>query len=70
MFGYSNQQSQCQPGMRAYLAQSEKVYALSTRCIVNPRQTRILLDTISVSKVSKQTNVTGDSRAIAYLASI
>ncbi|GEM_PF-1856016 len=64
MFGYSNQQSQCQPRMRAYLAQ------LLARCIATRKQTRILLDTVSVSKVSKHTNVMGDSRAIAYLASI
>jgi hypothetical protein len=59
MFGYSNQQSQCQPKMRAYLAK------LLTRGIVNRKQTRILLDTISVSKVSKHTNLTcADRRAL------
>ena len=59
MFGYSNQQSQCQPRMRAYLAQ------LLARCIATRKQTRILLDTVSVSKVSKHTNLTcADRRAL------
>jgi hypothetical protein len=47
MFGYGNQQSQCQPRIRAYLPQ------LLNRVSSIKKQARILLDTISVSKVSK-----------------
>jgi hypothetical protein len=51
MFSYGNQQSQCQPRMREYLPQ------VLNRVSSIEKQARTLLDTISVSKLSKHANL-------------